>query len=68
MSERNNSEGGNHMSGNFNKELFMELANLIKKDMLIYVNTVDEMKQFANEYPKKYQFLLKDVQANEYRS
>ena len=51
------------MDVTFNKELFMELANLIKDDMAIYVNTRNEMSRFTREHPKQYQFLLKKAQA-----
>lgn len=51
------------MTAKFNKELFMELANLIKDDMALYVNTRQEMDAFAEEHPEQYQLLLKKAQA-----
>lgn len=51
------------MAATFNKELFMELANLIKDDMAIYVNTRSEMSRFIKEHPEQYQLLLKKAQA-----
>lgn len=51
------------MEARFNKELFMELANLIKDDLAIYVNTKNEMAQFIKEHPEQYQLLLKKAKA-----
>ncbi|MBP2099633.1 mersacidin family lantibiotic [Enterococcus rivorum] len=51
------------MSASFNKELFMELANLIKDDMALYVNTREEMELFINKHPEQYKLLLKKAQA-----
>lgn len=51
------------MSASFNKELFMELANLIKDDMALYVNTREEMERFIKENPEQYELLLKKAQA-----
>lgn len=51
------------MTAKFNKELFMELANMIKDDMALYVNTKKEMDYFAKEHPEQYQVLLKKAQA-----
>lgn len=51
------------MAAKFNKELFMELANLIKEDMALYVNTRKEMDSFAKEHPEQYQLLLKKAKA-----
>lgn len=56
-------EGEIDMTAKLNIDLFMELALVIRNDMDLYVNTESEMQSFIQNYPEKYQLLIKKARA-----